>query len=672
MDARSRKGGPARRRGGELLLGIDTGGTFTDFVLRSGGRTMFLKVASTPDDPSRAVLAGLETLCANVRRAAIVHGSTVATNALVERKGGPTALLTTKGFEDLIEIGRQTRPDLYDWNASRPDPIVPRRLRIGIAERTHADGSRVAPPAARTIGVLGRRLVAAGVRSVAVCFLHSYADGRNERAVGRALAGLGLPVTLSHGLVGEYREYERFSTACANAFLQPVVSAYLRGLAAGVKGRLRVLKSSGLTAPARAIAAEPVHAVLSGPAGGVIATRALARERGLDRVIAFDMGGTSTDVAVIDGDLPFTTESRIGGLPLRVPAVAVETVGAGGGSIARLDAGGALRVGPDSAGADPGPACYGRGEQPTVTDANLLLGRLREDELLGGGLRVDATRSRRALARLARSLGTDETRCAEGVIRIANVSMERALRAVSLQRGHDPRRFALVCYGGAGALHACALAEAIGVRRIIVPPSPGTFSAHGMTLAQEGRDESQTVLLRAGEVRVAELERLYRGLERRAGSALRTQGVPARSIVFERTADARYRGQSHEITVGGRGDIAARFVSTYRKLYGDAGAGRGVEIVTLRVRALAASPETTPRRPGRRRQPRAPRPARVSGVVLDGRLTDVPAWRREEMPSGMRLRGPARVLEYSSTTLLLPGWRLHVDEASNLVMERPA
>jgi N-methylhydantoinase A len=674
-DQPSRARRPAGKQGA-LRIGIDTGGTFTDFVLIDGGRSTFLKVPSTPAEPARAVLEGLERLEANLPSSSVVHGSTVATNALLERKGGPTALLTTAGFEDLVEIGRQARPDLYDWNASRPDPLVPRRFRFGVNERVHPDGTGH-PPDERELdrlAKLGGRLKRQGVKSIAVCFLHSYREGRNEDAVGESLGRLGLPVTLSHSLVNEFREYERFSTACANAFLQPVVGKYLQALEAGIAGSLRVLQSSGLSAPCGRVAAEPVHAVLSGPAGGVLAAWALSARAGAPRLIAFDMGGTSTDVALVDGALPFTVESRLAGTPIRVPAVAVESVGAGGGSIAGVDAGGALRVGPESAGADPGPACYGKGSKPTVTDANLVLGRLRGDELLGGEMRVEEGRAWRAIESLAVEMSrvgggpASVARCAEGVIAVANANMERALRAVSMQKGHDPRLFTLICYGGAGGLHACALASAVGIRRIIVPPSPGTFSAFGMVLGPVGRDESRTVLQSADRLDRRRIQRLFSDLESRASRTLRREGIPRKRLAFERFADLRYHGQSHEVTVSGHGDLLKNFHARYRRLFGEAREGTAVELVTARVRArergasLPRLRKTTPR-------VRTPRPAFVSTVVFDGSALEVPAFRRDSLGEGAVVRGPARILEYSSTILMPPSWRAVVDRGGNVILE---
>ena len=669
-----------------MRVGVDTGGTFTDFVLIEGGRVVFLKVPSTPADPGRSVVEGLKKLGANLPRASVAHGSTVATNALIERKGGPAALVTTAGFEDLIEIGRQARPDLYDWNAVPPAPLVPRRLRFGLRERTHADGSGqpLGQRELRKLRRLGARLRRLGARSAAVCFLHSYRDGNNETKAGRALSRLGLPVTLSHKLVGEYREYERFSTACANAYLQPLMGGYIARLSREIRGELRVLKSSGLTSPAGTIGDEPVHAALSGPAGGVLAAHSLSRRLGIVQAIAFDMGGTSTDVCLMNGEVPFTVESRLAGVAVKVPAVALETVGAGGGSIARLDPGGALRVGPESAGADPGPACYGRGDQPTVTDANLELGRLRAGELLGGALHVDPERARRALGRLGRRLSMNPAACAQGIVDVANSNMERALRAVSLQRGHDPRFFTLICYGGAGGLHACVLASSLGISRIVIPPSAGTFSALGVALASAGRDESRTVLLPAAPTVSRRLVEVYRELEARAAGALAREGLDTKSFVFERSADLRYRGQSHELTVSHRAEMTLAFHEAYRRRYGESREDSEVEIVTLRVRlrerersfpsslrGARGSPRALERDKAARPSPiAAPPPALVSEVLIDGRRLRVPSYHREKIPPGARFKGPARFLEYSSTTLLMPGWGGWADAAGNLHLEK--
>src|SRR6185503_15863884 len=425
-----------------VLAGADTGGTFTDLVAVVGRRLVVHKVRSTPHDPSRAVTVALAAVGAD-RRTRLHYGSTVATNALLERRGARVALVTTAGFEDVLAIGRQIRPRLYDLMPVLRPPLVPRGLRLGVTERVLVDGRIETPLSARTI----RRVVAAvrrsQARAVAVCLLHSYLEPRHEARLARALAGLGLHVTVSHRLLREYREYERVSTTVVNAYVGPLMTAHVGTLASIVRGGVRVIQSNGGLVGAQTAAAEPVRTVLSGPAGGVVGASDRARRSGLARILTFDMGGTSTDVSLVDGPLAYRTETTIDGLPIRVPSLDIHTVGAGGGSLATLDAAGALRVGPESAGADPGPACYGRGTAATVTDAHLVLGRLGADDLLGGALRVDRERARAAVGRLARELRLRVEACAEGILEVVEATMERALRTISLERGKDPRGGAL-------------------------------------------------------------------------------------------------------------------------------------------------------------------------------------------------------------------------------------
>ena len=463
------------------LVGIDVGGTFTDFILWDGRSVRTHKVPSTPRDPARAVERGLRELLPS-GPATIVHGCTLATNAFLQRRGARVALLTTKGFEDLLEIGRQNRARLYDLDWSPPEPLVPRSRRFGVEERLGPDG-RVLVPLKR----FARRLD--GAEAVAICFLHSYANPRHERKAAR---GLRLPVTLSSELVPEYREYERLATTVLNAYVMPVMERYLRDLSLRTKGReLRIMVSNGGQATPALAAREPVRTLLSGPAGGAIALSHLCKRLALPRAIGFDMGGTSTDVSVYDGGIDITREGTIGGFPIRVPILDLHTAGAGGGSLARFDAGGALRVGPESAGADPGPACYGRGgREPTVTDAHVALGRIHPQLFFGGRMKLDVRAARRAVGRISRDIES----AARAILDVTGANLERAVRAVSVERGRDPARFVLIPFGGAGPLHGCDLAERLGMNRVLVPTMPGLLSALGMTLADEVEERSASAL----------------------------------------------------------------------------------------------------------------------------------------------------------------------------------
>nr|MDP9267156.1 hydantoinase/oxoprolinase family protein [Acidobacteriota bacterium] len=486
----------------EASVAVDTGGTFTDCVWIERGRIRILKVFSTPADPSQSIAEAVSRT-GTPRPVRLLHGTTVGTNTLLQRKGARVALVTTAGFEDAIEIGRQHRPRLYDFFFDRTPPLVAQELRFGVDERVSADGAILRRPDEKELARLAARVAAARPEAIAVCLLFSFVAPENERAVAAALATLGVPLSLSHQILPEFREYERMSTVAVNAYLQPVMQRYLENLAARlgqgaaqVQPRIFVMQSSGgITALATA-ASEPVRTVLSGPAGGVVGAAAMARRSGCDRIIGFDMGGTSTDVCLADGAAQTTNEADVAGLPVRVPMLDIHTVGAGGGSLARFDAAGALRVGPESAGAEPGPICYGRGEQPTVTDANLLLGRLRSDAFLGGGFTLDLERTRTLVrAWLKRSGSAMEVGAfAAGVIRVVNANMEKALRVVSIERGHDPRAFTLVAFGGAGPLHACELAQALAIPRVLVPAHPGALSALGILVSDVVKHYSRTVL----------------------------------------------------------------------------------------------------------------------------------------------------------------------------------
>jgi N-methylhydantoinase A len=625
------------------------------------GRWRLLKVPSTPADPALAVRRALAAV-ARGRTVGLHYGTTVATNALLERRGARVVLLTTAGFEDVLEIGRQTRPRLYALEPRRPLPLVPHRRRVGVRERVLADG-RV--ETALDAGAV-RRACAAVERSradaVAVCFLHSYAAPAHERRIGRALGGRGLHVTLSSALLCEYREYERVATTAVNAYVGPIVERHLRTLRGAVRGRVRVMQSSGGLVGAPTAGTEAVRTILSGPAGGVVGAAARARRAGLERVVTLDMGGTSADVSLVDGAPDYRAETTIDGLPVRVPSIDIHTVGAGGGSLARLDAGGALRVGPESAGAEPGPACYGRGTQPTVTDANLILGRLVETEFLGGELVLDRRRAERALAPLARRLGRSLAAAAAGVVAVANAAMERAIRVISVERGHDPRRFALIAFGGAGGLHAAELAANLGMPRVYVPRQPGLLSAWGVLSAPVVRDFGRT--LRAVEPAPAVLLAGFRTLTGRARRDLRPDGIAAPS--FERMLDVRYAGQGYELTVPWGPAWRARFHRRHERLFGHADAARPLEVVTLRVRARGGAPLLPRDTPGRRR---AAAPLTQRGVVFDGRVRPTAVYRREALAPGQRLVTPAIVCEYSATTVVPPGWTARVDRLGGLVLD---
>ncbi len=682
-----------------LRIGIDIGGTFTDFVVYdpASGQLRTFKLLSTPRDPAQAVLDGLQRIFEssqllntdNCSPITVIHGSTIATNALLERKGAPTALVTTRGFGDVLQIGRQNRPALYDFFADPPPPLVPAELRFEVEERVDheghvlkvlEEGEEVVRQVRREKGE-GEKGEGRRVESVAVCLLFSFLRPEHEQAIGERLRRAGYFVSLSSEILPEYREYERASTTVVNAYVSPIMDRYLSQLEthlpAGV--RLGVMQSNGGSISPAQARREAVRCILSGPAGGVVgceyvakalAASSLPGEEGPGvRVITFDMGGTSTDVSLIDGAPQVTTEAVVGGCPIRVPLLDIHTIGAGGGSIARVDEGGALRVGPESAGAAPGPVCYGRGgTRPTVTDANLVLGRIPPEHFLGGQMPLDLERARAALERLGRELGLSAEEAALGVVAVANAHMERALRVISVERGRDPRAFTLLSFGGAGGLHAADLARALGIRRVLVPPLASTLSAFGMLAADVVKDYTLTVML-PGETPVDELTARLEPLAERGRRDLLAEGVPAEDIRIERFLDMRYRGQSYELIVPFSETVYADFHKQHLGQYGYANNDAPVEVVNLRVRAVGA---TTP--PPLRREPPAgpdPEAARLETrpVRFEQGLLPTPLYRAEALRPGNRLAGPAVIVRADTTVLLGPSDRAEVDEFGNLLIE---
>ena len=665
-----------------LRVAIDTGGTFTDCVWMEGGQVRMLKVFSTPADPSRAIAQAISKTGLRRGRLVLLHGTTVGTNTLLERKGARVALVTTEGFEDVIEIGRQARPRLYDFFFDRVAPLVPGELRFGVGERTGPDGRIRVRPQAAALKALARAVKGRRPQALAVSLLFSFANPENERAVAAALRRLRLPISISHVILPEFREYERTSTVVVNAYLQPILERYLgnlerrirKGAGARRSTGIFVMQSSGGITSLASAAREPVRTLLSGPAGGVLGAAAMARGSGFDRIISFDMGGTSTDVALVEGEPSASSESEIAGLPVRVPMLDIHTVGAGGGSLARFDAAGALRVGPESAGAAPGPICYGRGLEPTVTDANLLLGRLRPGRFLGGSFKLNAARTRRTVEKWLRRnhsrLSLEQF--AAGVVRVVNAGMEKAIRVVSIERGYDPRDFTLVAFGGAGALHACELARALGIPRVLVPALPGALSALGILRSDVVKHYSRTVFWTvSGKLPQKRLDLEFAELERVARLDFARERWPG-SFGFQRSADLRYRGQGYELNVPVTPRLLADFHAQHRRRYGYGHPEREVEIVTVRLRASIPSPAM----PGLRLlshrtssdQRRAPAAPQRAPVWFEGRLRNAAIYERSQLDPRRRYAGPAVIFEYSATTVVPPGMRFHLDRTGNLLI----
>jgi N-methylhydantoinase A len=670
-----------------MRIAIDTGGTFTDCVFVRDGKLEILKVPSTPRQPARAIGEALHRILTagsreprDVQEALdLICGTTVGTNALLERRGGRVALVTTAGFEDVIEIGRQARPRLYDFFVERPAPLVPRERRFGLAERIAADGRALLRPRQAELARVVKRIGHSGAQSVAVCLLFSFVNPAHEQAVARALRARGFEVSVSHEILPEFREFERTATTVVNAYLVPVMSRYLAQIethaarhtsAKARRGRVRIMQSNGGIVSAGVATREPVRTILSGPAGGILGATYVAGLAGYDRIITFDMGGTSTDVALAEGGLGTTNESQVAELPVAVPMLDIHTVGAGGGSLARFDRAGALRVGPESAGADPGPICYGRGEQPTVTDAHLVLGRIAAEGFLGGEFVLDERRAREWMERTRGPMRSVEA-FAQGILDVANAVMEKAIRVISVERGHDPRDYTLVTFGGAGGLHACELAAVLRMPRVLVPQFPGGLSALGILRADVAKDFSQTVRLTvrsARELRPA-LRRAFARIEQRGLGEMRSEGFAPRQIRVERRLDVRYVGQAYELSVPEAGDFAAAFHRGHERRYGYADPARPTEVVNVRARLIGATPK-----PALTRLPRGGpgAAAAIAGrrrTVFAGRALRAPVYERAELRAGNRLAGPASVSEYSATTVVPPGWRARVDAYGNLILE---
>jgi N-methylhydantoinase A len=697
-----------------LRVAIDTGGTFTDCVWIDRGHLRMLKVFSTPADPSQAIVEALKKIN-HQGDFIILHGTTVGTNALLERKGARTALVTTAGFEDVLEIGRQARPKLYDLFFDRIEPLVPSDLRFGIEERVSFNGEILSSPSPADLESLVAQVAALHPESIAISLLFSFVNPKNELVIAEALKPLDVPLSISHQILPEFREYERTSTVVINAYLQPAMQRYLENLqsrAAGLSAaraglsaakveerrfsaakspdkkralapRIFVMQSSGGITSLSSAAREPVRTVLSGPAGGVVGAAASARRSGIHRIIAFDMGGTSTDVSLVDGSRATATDAQIAGLPISVPMLDIHTVGAGGGSLARFDAGGVLRVGPESAGADPGPICYGRGTQPTVTDANLLLGRLRPTQFLGGDFTLDLDRTRRVTSEWLKkewlkqqgSALTLET-FAAGVVRVVNSTMEKAIRVVSIERGRDPRDFALVAFGGAGALHACALAESLSIPQVIVPALPGALSALGILFSDVVKDYSRTVLLTvAGKLPHSRITQEFEALQKKAAQDFHQEAWQGR-VHYQRTADLRYRGQGYELNIPFSQSLIADFQKEHTRRYGYAHPAREIELVTLRLRATIKSQPPAAKtnhggtdafvRPGRAK-PGSPSSTKAP-AFFDGKKYSTNIYSREALTPGRIYRGPAIVTEYSATTVIPPGKRFRIDPAGSLLI----
>ena len=654
----------------EWILGVDTGGTFTDFALYDGRSIRVHKVLSTPHAPERAILQGIADLGIDLHtmasRLRIVHGSTVATNAVLEGKGVRTAYIANRGLGDVLTIGRQARKALYDLQPPRVPPPVPRELILEVNTRVAADGTEIEALAESELESIRAALIRMQPESVAINLLFSFLNDRAECAIERVVPE-GIFVSRSSEICPEYREYERGVVTWLNAWIGPLMDRYLSRLAKAVApARVNVMQSSCGTVAAEQAGRMAVRLLLSGPAGGVVAAQGSGAQSGLTRLLTFDMGGTSTDVALVDGDIQLTTEGRVAGYPVAVPMVDVHTIGAGGGSIAQVDAGGILHVGPQSAGADPGPACYGKGGTfATVSDANLILGRLRADAFLGGAMALDIAASRAVMQPIADQLGVSIEEAALGVIRVANEHMTRALRVMSVERGLDPHLFTLVSFGGAGGLHVCDLADALGMQRALVPANSGVLSALGMVISPPSRTLSHTVSRLLQSVSPQELADKFAQLTAVGRNELIAEGADAATLQCRCEVDLMYRGQSFPLTLPwvDHAQTEAEFHAHHERRYGHR-MPQSVELVSIRVnirtpaRSLAGSASTSSEKQS------------VGTATLFGISAPVTMLSRDQLTPGQIIAGPALITEVVATTYVAPNWSARVDAAGHLQLER--
>ena len=659
-----------------ILVGVDTGGTFTDFVLLQDGAVRIHKEVSTPDDPSRAILNGLAALGVVESRMTVIHGSTVATNAVLERMGARAALITTAGFADVLEIGRQTRPRIYGFEMRRAAPLVPAKLRLEVRERLDERGHTLLPLDPASVTEALAALAREQVESVAICLLFSFVNPEHEQIIAEQARAAGLHVSASAEVLPEFREYERASTVVLNAYVGPIIDRYLGQLERDLPPHtpLRVMQSNGGSISAATARREAARTLLSGPAAGVVGAAFMAKASGFEQIISFDMGGTSTDVAHVAGAIAETSEGGIGGYPMRLPMIDIHTVGAGGGSIAWFDTGGAMRVGPVSAGANPGPAAYGRGgTEPTVADANIVLGRLIPEHVLGGALPIDPTAASGAVSKIARRLALAPEEAALGMLRIVNAHMEGAIRVISVQRGYDPRECTLVAFGGAGPLHACELAASLRIPRVLIPPVAGVLSAFGMLAADVIKDYVRTLMLPlagSDDVIAASLA----SLAEQGRRDLTGEGCAEERVSIERALDLRYVGQSYELTVpfDDGADMAGAFHRAHARRFGYSDEREPVQVVNVRVKARGrVDPPRLPSQADEKGDASAaePRAHQVAFSGADGKPIwhDTPVYLRERLAPGAMLMGPAIVVQYDTTTVLPPGWSATVDTAGAIV-----
>lgn len=660
-----------------VRIGVDTGGTFTDIFIEKNGTVEIKKIPSTPEIPSLAILEGIAPFLKSKTAPFIIHGTTVATNSLLENKGGRVALITTKGFEDVLFIGRQTRHQLYSLDGEKRTPLLPKKHCLGVEERVLADGTVEKDLSLHELEKICEKIQKLKIDAVAVSLIHSYTNPIHEKIIAKILNKEKLMTSISSQILPEYREYERTLVTTVNAYLMPVISRYLTELENRLKGsKLRIMQSNeGYILPSTA-KKEPLRTALSGPAGGVVAAHYLGKSAGFRNLITFDMGGTSSDVSLIDQTINRTTESKIGEFPIRLPMIDIHSVGAGGGSIAYLDGGGVLRVGPQSAGAVPGPACYGKGHVPTVTDANLVLGRLAPDYFLGGQMEIFPEKSVAVITELALKIKKSLRETAQGIITIANANMEKAIRVISIERGFDPRNFALFSFGGAGGMHAVEIAQQLGMKKVIIPKNAGVLSAIGLLLADSIKDYSTSVLKPTSDVKKSELNQLYRSLERNGVRDMKKEGFAEKDLTTHLSLDLRYSGQSYEITVPtSKIDIdksvyASKFHRAHQKLYSYHHPDRTVEIVNIRLKIVGPSRKIKLKKFPQGGENAQKAFMKEQELFFHGKKYTAAVYDRLALTPGNVIHGPALILDYESTTFLPPSYALKVDRFLNLIIKR--
>jgi len=658
-----------------MQVGVDIGGTFTDLVLSNNGQLHIHKLLSSPHNPAESMLKGLDIITPGGINALtqVAHGSTVATNAILERKGADVALITTQGFRDVLFIGRQNRPVLYDLHPTLHAPLIPREQCHEVPERLNYQGDVLTPLDTDVLDKVLKNILVQQVDAIAVCFLFSYVNPIHEQQVKDRILEMGIvnhewQVVLSSDVLPEFREYERTSTVALEAYVRPIMSGYITEIEEKLpeSTSLRIMKSDGGVMRAQRVREQAINTALSGPAAGVMGAFHIAKLAGYDQIITLDMGGTSTDVALVSGQPQPRPESKIDNLPLRVRMLDIETIGAGGGSIARVDAGGALRVGPESAGATPGPVVYGNGgEHVTVSDASAVLGRLDPDYFLGGRMTLDLPAGRKAMQQLAGQIKFSEIDTAKGVIDIANVNIDRALRRVSIARGHDPRDFTLVAFGGAGPLHACEVAQGLDIPRVLIPHTPGVLCALGLLVADVAVDYSQSVMRLATRSTIAKLRAEHIGLVAHGRDELEQEGIPEDNMMFNVTLDMRYEGQAYELNIPFGRNVIRMFHDTHEATYGHAMRNRRVEIVNVRVTGIGIVEKPTFN-------------ATLAGAFEAKSFTEkqsplgnsIKLYKRDALQAGATFSGESLVFQLDSTTYIPDGWQARVDGYKNLILEK--